>query len=74
MSFRARACACPWTAPEQQQQLSDGHPEGARRICEAIAARKPAEARKAMRVHLTNSLKRYRRLAERQLQSTKEEE
>lgn len=32
------------------------------RIIEAIEAREPGEARKAMRVHLTNGLERYRRL------------
>lgn len=31
-------------------------------ICEAIAARSPMEARKAMRLHLTRSSERYRRL------------
>ncbi len=33
------------------------------RILEAIIARDPAEARKAMRMHLGNALERYRRLA-----------
>jgi GntR family transcriptional repressor for pyruvate dehydrogenase complex len=37
------------------------------RIYDAIAARQSADARKAMRTHLTRSLTRYRRLAERQL-------
>ncbi len=37
------------------------------RIFAAIRDRQPAEARKAMRTHLTRSLTRYRRLAERQL-------
>src|SRR5262245_27388694 len=60
-------------APEQQRQYLMRIQKEHARICEAVAARKPAEARKAMRVHLTNSLKRYRRLAERQLPSTKEE-
>lgn len=36
-----------------------------RRICAAIRARDPTGARQAMRVHLTRSLERYRRLAER---------
>jgi DNA-binding FadR family transcriptional regulator len=36
------------------------------RIQEAIASGDPAEARKAMREHLTRSLRRYRQLAERQ--------
>jgi len=35
------------------------------RIIEAIEAGEPAEARKAMRLHLTNGLERYRRLAAR---------
>ena len=61
-------------APEQQRLYLMRIQKEHGRICEAIAARKPAEARKAMRVHLTNSLKRYRRLAERQLQSSKEAE
>jgi GntR family transcriptional regulator, transcriptional repressor for pyruvate dehydrogenase complex len=60
-------------APEQQRQYLMRIQKEHARICEAIAARRPADARKAMRVHLTNSLKRYRRLAERQLQLTKEE-
>ncbi len=60
-------------APEQQRQYLMRIQKEHGRICEAITARKPAEARKAMRVHLTNSLKRYRRLAEGQLRSTKEE-
>ena len=60
-------------SPEQQRLYLMRIQKEHARICEAIAARKPAEARKAMRVHLTNSLKRYRRLAERQLQPSKEE-
>jgi GntR family transcriptional regulator, transcriptional repressor for pyruvate dehydrogenase complex len=60
-------------APEQQRQYLMRIQKEHARICEAIAARRPADARKAMRVHLTNSLKRYRRLAERQLQLTEEE-
>jgi GntR family transcriptional repressor for pyruvate dehydrogenase complex len=60
-------------APEQQRQYLMRIQKEHARICEAIAARRPADARKAMRVHLTNSLKRYRRLAERQLQLAKEE-
>ena len=39
------------------------------RIYAAIRDRHSGEARKAMRTHLTRSLTRYRRLAERQLQS-----
>jgi DNA-binding FadR family transcriptional regulator len=38
------------------------------RIHAAIASGQPAQARKAMRTHLTRSLQRYRRLAERRLQ------
>jgi DNA-binding FadR family transcriptional regulator len=37
-----------------------------RRICAAIRQGDPAEARRAMRLHLTRSLERYRALAERQ--------
>jgi GntR family transcriptional regulator, transcriptional repressor for pyruvate dehydrogenase complex len=39
------------------------------RIHDAIRNRDPSEARKAMRNHLSRSLKRYRRLAERQLRA-----
>jgi GntR family transcriptional regulator, transcriptional repressor for pyruvate dehydrogenase complex len=59
-------------APEQQRLYLMGIQKEHARICETIAARRPADARKAMRMHLTNSLKRYRRLAERQLQSNQE--
>jgi DNA-binding FadR family transcriptional regulator len=54
------------TAEEQRQYLLRIQKEH-RRIHEAIRDGEPAEARKAMRGHLTGSLKRYRRLAERQL-------
>jgi DNA-binding FadR family transcriptional regulator len=40
-----------------------------RRIHDAIGRGNPNEARKAMRSHLSRSLKRYRRLAERQLRA-----
>ena len=53
---------------EQRSYLMRIQKEHAR-ICEAIRDRHTAEARKAMRTHLTNSLTRYRRLAERQLQA-----
>ncbi len=54
------------TAQEQRQYLMRIQKEH-RRIFEAIRDGQSAEARKAMRTHLTGSLKRYRRLAERQL-------
>ena len=54
------------TPGEQRQYLMSIQKEH-RRIFEAIRDRQSAEARKAMRAHLTSSLKRYRRLAERQL-------
>ena len=54
------------TAEEQRQYLLRIQKEH-RRIFEAIRDGQSAEARKAMRTHLTGSLKRYRRLAERQL-------
>jgi len=38
------------------------------RIYAAIRSGQPAEARNAMRMHLTRSLQRYRRLAEGRLQ------
>jgi len=60
-------------APEQQRGYLMGIQKEHARICEAVASRRPADARKAMRVHLTNSLKRYRRLAERQMQIAEEE-
>jgi len=59
-------------APEQQRSYLMRIQKEHARICEAVVSRRPADARKAMRAHLTNSLKRYRRLAERQLQSVEE--
>jgi DNA-binding FadR family transcriptional regulator len=54
------------TSPDEQREylarIQDEHD----RIFEAIAKGDAAEARKAMRTHLTRSLRRYRRLAERQ--------
>ena len=55
-------------APEEQQQYLARIQSEHRRIHEAIARGDPGEARKAMRDHLTRSLKRYRRLAERPTQ------
>jgi GntR family transcriptional regulator, transcriptional repressor for pyruvate dehydrogenase complex len=57
------------TAEEQRQYLMHIQKEH-RRIFESIRDGQSAEARKAMRAHLTSSLKRYRRLAERQLSQT----
>lgn len=65
--------------PRQSVRVSVGTPRSQReylvgiqkehgRIYEAIRDGQPAEARKAMRTHLTRSLQRYRRLAERRLQ------
>jgi len=54
------------STPEEQRQYLVGIQKEHGRICEAIGTGHPAEARKAMRTHLTRSLKRYRRLAERQ--------
>ena len=53
--------------PEEQQAYLARIQNEHRRIHEALRKGDPAEARKAMREHLTRSLKRYRRLAERQL-------
>jgi DNA-binding FadR family transcriptional regulator len=53
------------TPQAQRQYLMDIQKEHGR-IFEAIRDGEPAEARKAMRTHLTRSLQRYRRLAERQ--------
>jgi GntR family transcriptional regulator, transcriptional repressor for pyruvate dehydrogenase complex len=52
------------TPTEQRRYLARIQREH-RRICAAIRARDPAGARRAMRTHLTRSLERYRRLAER---------
>ena len=54
------------TPAEQRQYLARIQTEH-RRIHEAIRNGDPVAARKAMREHLTRSLTRYRRLAERQL-------
>jgi len=54
------------TPQEQRQYLMRIQKEHAR-IHKAIRVGHSAEARKAMRTHLTRSLQRYRRLAERQL-------
>jgi GntR family transcriptional repressor for pyruvate dehydrogenase complex len=54
------------TPQEQRQYLMRIQKEHGR-IYEAIREYQSAEARKAMRTHLTRSLQRYRRLAERQL-------
>ncbi len=53
------------TPAEQRRYLARIQQEH-RRICAAIRGRDPAGARQAMRAHLTRSLDRYRRLAERQ--------
>jgi DNA-binding FadR family transcriptional regulator len=54
------------TAAEQRQYLLRIQKEHSR-IYDAIRNRDPTQARKTMRAHLTRSLNRYRRLAERQL-------
>jgi GntR family transcriptional repressor for pyruvate dehydrogenase complex len=53
-------------APEDQQAYLAGIQSEHRRIQEAIAGGDPVDARKAMREHLTRSIKRYRQLAGRQ--------
>jgi GntR family transcriptional repressor for pyruvate dehydrogenase complex len=53
--------------PHTQRQYLMGIQKEHGRIYEAISGGQPAEARKAMRTHLTRSLQRYRRLAERNL-------
>lgn len=55
------------TSPDEQRQYLLRIQEEHGRIFDAVAKGDPAEARKAMRTHLTRSLKRYRRLAERGL-------
>jgi DNA-binding FadR family transcriptional regulator len=55
------------STPHGQRQYLVGIQKEHRRIYEAIRDRQPAEARKAMRTHLTHSLRRYRSLAERQV-------
>jgi GntR family transcriptional regulator, transcriptional repressor for pyruvate dehydrogenase complex len=51
--------------PEEQRRYLARIQSEHRRIYEALRRGDPGEARKAMREHLTRSLKRYRRLAER---------
>ena len=53
--------------PQSQRQYLVGIQREHSRIYEAIRDGQPAEARKAMRTHLTRSLQRYRGLAERSL-------
>ena len=56
-------------APTEQQQYLARIQSEHRRIQEAIARGDPGEARKAMREHLTRSIRRYRQLAGRRLKS-----
>jgi DNA-binding FadR family transcriptional regulator len=56
------------SSPDEQRQYLLRIQKEHARIYAAIRDRHTAEARKAMRTHLTRSLTRYRRLAERQLQ------
>lgn len=51
------------TPPEQRRYLETLQKEH-RRIADAILTREPQQARRAMRAHLSNSLERYRRIAE----------
>jgi GntR family transcriptional repressor for pyruvate dehydrogenase complex len=53
--------------PQSQRQYLVGIQKEHGRIYEAIRDGQPADARKAMRTHLTRSLQRYRGLAERHL-------
>jgi DNA-binding FadR family transcriptional regulator len=53
--------------PEEQRKYLARIQSEHRRIHEALRRGDPGEARKAMREHLTRSLKRYRGLAERQM-------
>ena len=55
------------SSPEEQREYLARIQSEHRRIYEALRKGDPGEARKAMREHLTRSLKRYRRLAERHL-------
>jgi DNA-binding FadR family transcriptional regulator len=55
------------TSPDEQRQYLERIQEEHGRIFDAIAKGDAGEARKAMRTHLTRSLRRYRRLAEREL-------
>src|SRR4051812_26177007 len=50
--------------PEQQQAYLEMLQKEHRKIADAIKARDPAQAQRAMRAHLSKSLERYRRLAE----------
>jgi len=50
--------------PQAQRQYLIGIQKKHGRIYKVIRAGQPAEARKAVRTHLTRSLQRYRRLAE----------
>jgi DNA-binding FadR family transcriptional regulator len=56
------------TTPQEQRKYLMRIQKEHRRIHAAIGAGQSAEARKAMRTHLSRSLTRYRRLAERHLQ------
>jgi GntR family transcriptional regulator, transcriptional repressor for pyruvate dehydrogenase complex len=51
--------------PHQQRAYLDMLQKEHRRIADAIKAGDPSEARRAMRAHLSKSLERYRKLAER---------
>jgi GntR family transcriptional regulator, transcriptional repressor for pyruvate dehydrogenase complex len=53
------------TDPKEQREYLARIQREHKRIGEAIKARDPADARKAMRTHLLNSITRYRKLAER---------
>ena len=57
--------ALPALIIDERLRPGDFYREAHGRIYEAISGGQSAEARKAMRTHLTRSLQRYRRLAER---------
>ena len=59
------------STPQQQRQYLMRIQKEHGRIHAAIRDGQPAEARKAMRTHLTRSLQRYRGLAERHLQASR---